>query len=73
MSIAPTKSKGRRHQTRTGQFFTKNRGPLDIKIDATLHLIGPNNDLVAIFDHADTEQITIAIHKIRKNMSGSFN
>ena len=64
MSIAPMKSKGRRHQTCTWQFFTKSRGPLDIKIDATLHLIGP--DFVATFNHTDTEQITIAIHKISK-------
>ena len=66
MSIAPTKSKGRRHQTCTWQFFTKSRGPLDIKIDATLHLIGPDDDFVATFNQTDTEQITIAIHKIRK-------
>jgi len=74
MSIAPTKSKGCRHQTCTWQFFTKSRGPFDITIAATLHLIGPDDDFVATFDHTDTEQITIAIHKIRKkNMSGSFN
>lgn len=66
MSIAPTKSKSRRHQTCTWQFFTKSRGPLDIKIDATLHLIGLDDDFVATFNHTDTEQITIAIHKIRK-------
>jgi hypothetical protein len=73
MSIPAMKSKGRHYQTRTGQFFTKSRGHLDIKIDATLHLIGPNNDFVATFDQTDSEQITIAMHKIRKNMSGSFN
>jgi hypothetical protein len=65
MSITPMKSKGRRHQTRTGQFFTKSRGLLDLKIDATLHLIGLKDDFVTTFDHTDTEQITIAIHKIR--------
>ncbi len=63
MSIAPTKSKGRCHQARTGQFFTKSGGPLDIKIAATLHSAGPNNDFVATFANTDTEQSTIAIHK----------
>ncbi len=66
------KSKGHHHQARTGQFFTKSRGPLDIKIAATLHLAGPNNDFVANFDHTDTEQITIAIHKKKKKYYGWF-
>jgi hypothetical protein len=66
MLIIPMKSKGRRHQACTGQFFTKNREPIDIKIAAALHLAGPNYDFVATFDHTDTEQITSAIHKIRK-------
>ena len=65
MSLSSAEGQGRRHKTCTGQFFTKSRGLLNIKIDATLHLIGPNTDFVATFDHTDTEQITIAIHKIR--------
>jgi hypothetical protein len=73
MSLSSAEGQGRRHKTCTGQFFTKSRGLLNIKIDATLHLIGPNTDFVATFDHTDTEQITIAIHKIRKNMTGSFD
>jgi len=73
MSIASTKSKGHRHQARTGQFFTKSREPLDIKIAAALHLAGLNYDFVATFDHTDTEQITIAIRKIRKNMTVTFD
>ena len=73
MSIASTKSKGNCHQARTGQFFTKSREPLDIKIAAALHLAGLNYDFVATFDHTDTEQITIAIRKIRKNMTGTFD
>ncbi len=44
MSITPTKSKGCCHQARTGQFFTKSREPIDIKIAAALHLAGPNYD-----------------------------
>jgi hypothetical protein len=65
MSLSSAEGQGRRHKTCTEQFFTKSRGLLNIKIDATLHLIGPNTDFVATFDHTDTEQITIAIHKIR--------
>jgi hypothetical protein len=65
MSLSSAEGQGRHHKTCTGQFFTKSRGLLNIKIDATLHLIGPNTDFVATFDHTDTEQITIAIHKIR--------
>ena len=65
MLLSSAEGQGRRHKTCTGQFFTKSRGLLNIKIDATLHLIGPNTDFVTTFDHTDTEQITIAIHKIR--------
>ena len=65
MSLSSAEGQGRCHKTCTGQFFTKSRGLLNIKIDATLHLIGLNTDFVATFDHTDTEQITIAIHKIR--------
>ncbi len=34
MSITSAKSQGRRHQARTGQFFTKNRESIDLKIIA---------------------------------------
>ncbi len=72
MSIAPTKSKGRHHQARTRQFFTKSREPLYIKIAAALHLVGLDYEFVATFDHTNTKQITIAINKIRNNMTDSF-
>ena len=73
MSLSSVEGQGRRHKTCTGQFFTKSREPLDIKIAAALHLAGLNYYFVATFDHTDTEQITIAIRKIRKNMTRTFD